>query len=261
MARIYPLFSSSKGNAAFIGTQTGGILIDAGVSARALTAAMERSGLTLSAVRGIFIMHSHSDHVRGLKVLSKKLSVPVFAQPLTLRELINGGQLAPEVNLREIGSTAIAFADMQITPFDTPHDTVQSCGFRIDLPDGRSCAVCTDLGFVPNRVEHTLLGCDLVLLEANYDEKMLRTGFYPPQVKARIASENGHLSNTASGALAQKLIAHGTTRLLLGHLSAANNTPALASAAVEQAISGAVRGRDYLLEVAKPETEGRMIAF
>jgi len=261
MARIYPLFSSSKGNAVFIGTQAGGILIDAGVSARALTAALSRSGLTLNAVRGIFITHSHSDHVRGLKMLSKKCGVPVFAQPLTLRELIDGGMIAPESEACELDNAPLAFADMQITPFATPHDTVQSCGFRIALSDGRCCAVCTDLGHAAKTVEDALTGCDLVLLEANYDEDMLRNGFYPPYVKARIASENGHLSNTASGSLAKKLLTQGTTRLILGHLSESNNTPEKAAAAVENALADAKRGRDYLLEVAKPETEGRMIAF
>ena len=72
MARIYPLFSSSKGNSTFIGEPNGGILIDAGVSFKKLTAALTDSGLSLASIRGIFITHSHSDHVKGLKMLTKK---------------------------------------------------------------------------------------------------------------------------------------------------------------------------------------------
>ena len=261
MARIYPLFSSSKGNASFIGSQNGGILIDAGVTAKRLKEVMERCGLSLSAIRGIFITHSHSDHIRGLRVLTKQLSVPVFAQPLTMRELTDSDAVSAGTVLHELDGLPLCFFDMQITPFATPHDTVQSCGFRVALPDGQSCAVCTDLGTVTKTVEHTLLGCELVLLEANYDETMLRTGDYPPTLKARIASESGHLSNTDAGAFAKKLVASGTKRLILGHLSEANNTPQRAAAAVETALAGAKRGQDYLLDVAKPETEGRMIAF
>jgi phosphoribosyl 1,2-cyclic phosphodiesterase len=261
MARIYPLFSSSKGNASFIGTPEGGILIDAGVSARRLKGALERCGLSLSAVRGIFITHSHSDHISGLRVLCKQISVPVFAQPLTMRELTEGGCFPEDASLRELDGQPVCFFDMQITPFDTPHDTVQSCGYRIELPDGRRCAVCTDLGEVTKTVEQMTAGCDLVLLEANYDEQMLRTGPYPPQLQARIASARGHLSNRAAGEAAKKLLASGTSRLVLGHLSEHNNTPRLAETTVEAALANAKRGLDYMLETAKPETEGRMIAF
>lgn len=261
MARIYPLFSSSKGNATFIGTPEGGILIDAGVSAKRLKDGLTRCGLSFSSIRGIFITHSHSDHIAGLRVLSKQISVPIFAQPLTMRELIDGGHVAEGASLRELDSHPFCFSDMQVTPFDTPHDTVQSCGYRIDLPDGRCCAVCTDLGFVPQNVAKMLHGCDLVLLEANYDENMLRTGPYPRQLQNRIASSSGHLSNRAAGEAAKKLIASGTARLILGHLSENNNTPQLAEEAVVSALTGAKRGLDYMLDIAKPETEGRMIAF
>ena len=261
MARIYPLFSSSKGNAAFIGSPKGGILIDAGVSTKRLSDAMTRCGLSLEAIKGIFITHDHSDHVRGLKVLTKHRRVPVFAQPLTMRSLIDSDLLAPEALLHEIQDAPFEFAGCQITPFDTPHDTVQSCGYRVDLAEGRSCAVCTDLGTVTKTVKQALKGCDLVLLEANYDPDMLKTGPYPPQVKARIAGNRGHLSNFDSGAQAKWLVETGTTRLLLGHLSESNNTPEKAETAIESALSGAKRGQDYLLEIAAPETAGGMIAF
>lgn len=261
MARIYPLFSSSKGNAVFVGSPASGILIDAGVSAKRLKAGMERCGLSAEAVRGIFITHSHSDHVTGLRVFCRQCRAPVYVQPRTLSELKRGGQITEETQTVQIGDNPVCIADMQVIPFETMHDTAQSCGYRVNLADGRSCAVCTDLGIVTKTVERALTGCDLVLLEANYDETMLRNGSYPPTVKARIASDYGHLSNTASGSLAAKLVASGTVRLILGHLSEANNTPELAETAVTQALSGAVRGKDYLLETARPETDGRMIAF
>lgn len=260
MARIYPLFSSSRGNAAYIGTPDCGILIDAGVSFRRLSAAMTNAGLSVEGIRAVFITHDHSDHICGLHTLTAKLHVPVYSQEKTLRNLIDRDQIAPKAILREIHEP-VAVCDMQVTAFDTPHDTDQSCGFRAELPDGRICAVCTDLGHVTKTVQSALTGCDLVLLEANYDPQMLKSGHYPPNVKARIASDCGHLSNQDSAAEAARLISSGTTRLILGHLSQENNRPAVAEQAIVSGLAGFVRGSDYLLEVAAPESDGRMIVF
>lgn len=260
MARIYPLFSSSKGNAEFIGSPEGGILIDCGVSARRLTQALERCGIHPAAIQGIFITHEHSDHVAGLRVFTKKYHIPLYAEPVTRNNLYSGGWLEPEQSCTELTGT-VECAGIRVTPFATSHDTAQSCGYRMVMPDGRICAVCTDLGYVSEPVAAVLKGCDLVLLEANYDPDMLRTGPYPPQLKMRIASQYGHLSNGDSAAAARELVSGGTTRLILGHLSQYNNLPALAERTVEQALSGFVCGRDYLLQTAAPETDGRMIGF
>ena len=260
LARIYPLFSGSAGNAEFIGTPSGGILIDCGVSARRVTQALERCNVPAQAVQGIFITHDHSDHVAGLRVFAKKYGIPVYAQPITRQCLYDGKYLEPEQECRELTGT-IECAGIRVTPFATSHDTAQSCGYRMELPDGRTCAVCTDLGYVSEEVSAALAGCDLVLLEANYDKEMHRTGPYPGYLKMRIASEVGHLSNDDCAAAAEMLLQSGTTRLILGHLSQHNNLPALAESTVERALSSFRRGSDYLLQTAPPETDGRMIGF
>ncbi len=260
MARIYPLFSSSKGNAEFIGSPAGGILIDCGVSAKRLVTALERCGIPVHAVQGIFITHDHSDHVAGLRVFTKKYQIPVYAQPITRQSLYDGNYLEPEQPCHELNGAAEC-AGIRITPFPTSHDTAQSCGFRMEMPDGRTCAVCTDLGYVSDAVTAGILGCDLVLLEANYDKNMLRTGPYPASLKLRIASEVGHLSNDDCAAAADMLLRNGTTRLILGHISQHNNLPELAERTVEQGLCGFRRGSDYLMQAALPETDGRMIGF
>ena len=244
MARIYPLFSSSKGNSTFIGEPGGGILIDAGVSFKKLTAALADSGLSLASIKGIFITHSHSDHVKGLKMLTKKTGLPVFGQRETLEELISGEMIAPACEVYELDSPAAA-ADMEISCFDTPHDTVRSCGYRVKTSDGRVCAVCTDLGYVTDTVRENLNGCNLVLLESNYDEKMLASGPYPYYLKERIRSKRGHLSNTDCSMQSAELIRQGTTHIILGHLSQENNTPYMADKIVETGLKEFSRNRDY----------------
>ncbi|MBO5571573.1 MAG: MBL fold metallo-hydrolase [Ruminococcus sp.] len=261
MARIYPLFSSSKGNSTFIGTEKGGILIDCGVSFKRLSAALEINNIPLSAVQAVFITHEHSDHVTGLKMLTKKTGMPVYGQKRTLQRLCDNDKISPESPVIDMTNTAINCAGSEVRCFNTPHDTIQSCGYRIHTDDDKLCAVCTDLGHITPEVDEALTGCRLVLLEANYDDYMLRTGPYPLYLKERILSVNGHLSNDDSGAQAAKLVERGTTHIILGHLSQDNNRPDIAYNTVQKALSGFVSGRDYLLGVAPVETQGGAVIF
>lgn len=261
MARIYPLFSSSKGNSTFIGTEKGGILIDCGVSFKRLKAAMELNNIPLSAVCGVFITHEHSDHVSGLKMLTKNTGVTVYGQKRTLQRLYDDGKIAVTSRIVDISRKTIECGGNEISCFNTPHDTIQSCGYRIHTEDDKFCAVCTDLGNVTEEVDKNLRDCRLVLLEANYDENMLRKGPYPLYLKERILSANGHLSNDDCGVQTAKLLAQGTTHIILGHLSQDNNTPELAYRTVSGCLGGFVRGRDYLLGIAPVETKGGAVIF
>ncbi len=261
MARIYPLFSSSKGNSSFIGTEKGGILIDCGASFRRLSTVLERNGIPLSAIQGVFITHEHTDHVSGLSMLTKKTGIPVYGQKRTLQRLWDAGKISPLSRVIDINGKTIACGDCEVSCFPTPHDTIESCGYRIHTADDSYCAVCTDLGAVTETVHNALTGCRLVLLEANYDENMLWLGKYPPELKRRIASDHGHLSNADCGIQAAKLAASGTTHFLLGHLSQDNNRPDIADSTVEKALSGFVRSRDYLLGVAPVESQGAAVIF
>lgn len=261
MARVYPLFSSSKGNSTFIGTEKGGILIDCGVSFKRLKDALDRNNIPLQAVQGVFITHEHSDHVSGLKMLTKNTSVTVYGQKRTLQRLCDSDKIAPSAAVVDITGKAIGCGGCEVVCFNTPHDTIQSCGYRITASDGNVCAVCTDLGHITEEVDNALKGCRFVLLEANYDEEMLRNGPYPLYLKERILSANGHLSNHSCGIQAAKLIRQGTTHLLLGHLSQDNNRPYIADRTVQAALSEFVRNRDYLMGVAPAETDGGAVIF
>lgn len=261
MAKFFPLFSSSKGNASFVGSKSKGFLIDAGVSCKKILNALACNDIDKTAVKGIFITHTHSDHVKGLKVLSKQLKVPVYGSSLTLEMLSHQDSVAPDVPLCPVNTNAVECADCLISAFPTMHDAVGSVGYRIQTSDNKLCAVCTDLGIVTPQVKNALTGCDMVLLEANYDPSMLWNGLYPYELKRRITSEYGHLSNQDSAQFADYLIRSGTTRLLLGHLSPHNNTPVLASRAVSEGLQAFRLNYDYLLGIAPAESAGGAVIF
>ncbi|MBO4523748.1 MBL fold metallo-hydrolase [Ruminococcus sp.] len=261
MARLYPLFSSSKGNSTFIGTEKGGILIDCGVSFKRLSDALETNNIPLSAVQGVFITHEHSDHVSGLAMLTKKTGIPVYGQKRTLQRLCDENKIAASSHVIDITGKTISCGGSELSCFNTPHDTIQSCGYRVHTSDDKYCAVCTDLGHVTSEVNEALTGCRMVLIEANYDDYMLRTGPYPLYLKERILSQNGHLSNDDCAVQVGKLIECGTTHILLGHLSQDNNHPRIADEAVQRGLACFTRGKDYLMGVAPVETTGGAVIF
>ncbi len=258
MARIYPLFSSSKGNSIYIGTKNEGILIDDGVSFGRLKHALEINGLSTDIIKAVFITHEHSDHIKGLAVLTKKIKAPVFARGLTLEYLNGIGTVNGGCHEFKSGEEVCG---MRVECFDTPHDARSSCGYKVTFKDGASAAVCTDLGHVTEEIEAALRGTRCVLLEANYDVEMLRSGSYPYYLKARIFGGNGHLSNDDSGRFAARLVESGTEKIILGHLSQENNRPEIAESTVASHLNGFRRNIDYILCAAPPETSGGFTAI
>lgn len=257
MARVCPLFSSSSGNSVYIKDGDSGILIDAGVSFKSLCQALESAGGSLETLKGICITHEHEDHIKGLKVLLKKTGIPLFASEKTL-ETLAARDVIP-AGARVIATNEKAQAeDFGILRFATSHDCEGSSGYGIILKDGRKVSVCTDLGVVTDAVRDALKGSDVLLFESNHDVEMLRRGPYPPQLKLRILSDSGHLSNNACASELPAFLESGTTRFILGHLSQHNNMPMLAKTASRTvlAAAGAEENRDYILTVAKPSGNG-----
>lgn len=251
MSRIYPLYSSSSGNCTYIGNRSEGILIDCGVSFSRLKKSLDGCGIPIGAVKAVFITHCHSDHIKGLKVFTKKTGVPVFAQSETLDSLISQDMIH-SVCEDILSCTELSFC--KVTPFETSHDTIRSCGYRIDLSDGSSCGVCTDLGFVSDKVTAALSGCGAVLTESNYDDEMLRDCSYPPSLKERIRSDRGHLSNIECAQLCGKLISSGTHRFILGHISKESNSAKRALEINREELKklGYERNKDYIMTTADP---------
>lgn len=236
------------------------MLIDCGVSFARLKKAFELNSLDINGIMAVFITHEHHDHICGLKTLTKKTGLPVYAAPRTLDYLYDKEMIFSTA--KDI-TDSISIDNITVKRFDTSHDARESCGYRISFADSSECCICTDLGIVSDSVLQAVSGCSAALIEANYDENMLRCGPYPAELKRRIRSDYGHLSNSDSGEFAAKLVQSGTTRLILGHLSEENNSPMTAESTVESLISekGFQRGRDYLLSCAMAESTGGFVAF
>ncbi len=257
MARLCTLASGSGGNATYISTGGGDILIDAGISCKALLNAIETCGGDISKLCAVAVTHTHSDHIKGLKTFLKKSKLPLIASAETLDYLWLNDSIPEGINTIVADGT-ITVGENAVNFFKTSHDAAGSGGYKITLPDGRSVAVCTDLGVVDDCVRQSLTGCEAVLIESNHDIEMLRRGPYTAQLKLRILSDKGHLSNNACAVELPSLVKSGTTRIVLGHLSAENNTPVLALSSAQTALAqiGAEDGVDYILEAAKPNTVG-----
>ena len=265
MARYCPLFSGSEGNCTYIGNADAGILIDAGVSAKRMEEAMTRRGIDPRRITALFVTHEHGDHVLGLKVFAKRYRLPVYATPGTIAALIDKNYLDPATRCREIqpGGPGVEAGGCLVTAFATPHDSRQSCGYRIATPDGRQVAVATDMGHMTDVVRRAITGCDLVHIESNHDLEMLKAGPYPYPLKQRILGSHGHLCNDACGAELFGLARGGTTRFVLAHLSRQNNLPDLAYRTARSVLSGngLLEGADYILRVAAPEDAYGVMIF
>lgn len=257
MARLCTLASGSAGNSTYVTTADGDILVDAGVSAKMLMSAIEQVG-DVSKLRAVAITHTHGDHIKGLKTFLKKVSVPLIASTDTLETLAENDQIPKDTKTIAADSGVVTIGDIAVDFFATSHDAKGSGGYVITLPNGKRAAVCTDLGIMTEGVRQKILGCNALLIESNHDIEMLRRGPYPASLKLRILSDQGHLSNNACAVELPSLLKSGATRIILGHLSAENNSPLLARQAATASLAqiGAKDGLDYILEIAKPKTIG-----
>lgn len=263
MAKFCPLFSSSSGNCIYIGAGNDSILIDIGVSAKKTEQALWRIGADADSVRNIFITHEHSDHIKGVKVFTKKHKARLFMTEGTYSALVKTDALDNASECCIIPSEGVEIGCMLVKNFATSHDAAESCGYTVDIANGRKISVATDLGVMTDAVLGAVRGSDLVMLESNHDVNMLQTGGYPYMLKRRILGVKGHLSNDACAETAVKLLESGTARFFLGHLSKENNMPQLAYQTSVSALTmaGAEEGGDYLIRVAKPEWDEKAMVL
>lgn len=252
--RITTLASSSSGNCALVSHGGAHILIDAGISYKRIRGSLRELGVEPGEISAVLVTHSHSDHINGLGIMTKYIAPRIFATRATLDAIENQVAGGSPLEVIEPGVVLDA-AGFGIRAFRTSHDAPGSVGFTVSA-GGRTLAFATDLGIVTEDVLTAASGADLAVVEANHDITMLKFGNYPPSLRRRIASEMGHLSNLAGGALALELAKSGARKIILAHLSRENNTPELAYRDVRDALSrgGADVGGDVELTVAPPDT-------
>lgn len=250
--RVCTLASGSSGNAAYIEGDSTSVLVDAGLSGKAIIAGLESIGADPSRLEGILVTHEHADHIKGVGVLSRKFDLSVYATEGTWGEMASAIGEIPEYNrcILEQGK-ALEIGDLSIEHFETSHDAADSVGFCFNNNNFR-VGIATDTGYLTNAARKQLDNCDLVVFEANHDLNMLRSGRYPWPLKQRILSDRGHLSNIAAGHCLASLIGGKTKSVMLAHLSKDNNMPNLAYSTVAEVLAeaGLVPGRDLALEVA-----------
>ena len=210
--KLIVLASGSKANAAIIENNGSAVLVDCGVTLKTIINSLADNGLKLTDICAVLVTHCHSDHVKGLGVLRKKTSVPFFS--------------AIDIDgcCRLTDSTHIA--GFSVTSFECSHD-VPCCGYRISCGD-RSISIVTDTGTVTDAMICAMSGCGTVMLESNHDIDMLKNGNYPAELKKRILSNNGHLSNAECAKAVALLSQSGLKRVVLAHLSEHNNSPLIA---------------------------------
>lgn len=231
-----PLFSGSSGNAIFIGGGDTRILVDCGMPGRAVENALREIGILPETLSAIVVTHEHSDHTKGVGILSRKYHLPVYANERTFEAMYRQVGDIENRNRRYFEDNEDFYiGDLAVYPYSIPHDAADPVGYKV-FYGGHSVAVATDMGFMRKSVMATLSGTDVMLLESNHDPDLLmQNPHYTAYLKQRILSDHGHLSNAASAEALLKLYETGVKQVLLGHLSHENNTPELAlSTAVER---------------------------
>jgi phosphoribosyl 1,2-cyclic phosphodiesterase len=231
---ICMLASGSKGNAVFISDGETSILVDAGLSGKEIERRMRSRDLFPDLLDAILVSHEHSDHTRGVGVMSRRYKLPVYISRETEKAVPQIGNLHESRNF-ECGSTFM-INNLQVHPFSISHDAEEPAGFTIGQ-NGTSIGIATDLGVATAMVKEHLKPCSILVLEANHDPVMLVEGPYPWPLKQRIQGRTGHLSNSDTGTLLKELQHDRLQHVILAHLSETNNTPEKAFEEVSKALT------------------------
>lgn len=255
---IAPIASGSSGNCILVEEDKTRILVDAGISKIKIEEGLSFYGLKPQDLDGIVVTHEHSDHVKGLGVFLRKYEVPVFATKGTIQAIFESGKLGAldeKLFYSVEKEDPFKIKDMLIRPISVMHDAADPVCYRFDSKE-KSGAVVTDLGVYNSEFIGKLQELDSVLIEANYDTRMLQMGPYPYHLKQRIWGDSGHLSNESCGRLLSDIMTPRLKNVILGHLSKENNYPDLAFCAVRNEIN--FSDNEYSAEMLNIQVAKRM---
>jgi len=245
------LTSGSDGNITYIESEEAKILVDLGLSCRETEQRLKLIGVNPKEISCILVTHEHSDHIKGIDAFSSKYDTPVFAHHEVWYGLDEKLKKVSAMNRKMFDGDKFGFRDLIIHAVKVPHD-VPCYAYSIEKNE-KKVSILTDLGHTNERILESIRGSNIVYLEANYDEKMLREGKnYPLAIKKRIAGLNGHLSNVESARAILYLVRNGTKQIVLSHMSKENNTPDLAFDFITNILSqyGIIEGENVKIDVA-----------
>jgi len=247
--RVCTLASGSSGNSLYIQTDKAKVLVDAGISLRQIKLRLKNLGVEISEIDAVVVTHEHTDHALSLP----KIENTTYIASATLNIWKDRVR-----NLKEF-ETANPFTikDLFINPFSVPHDALDPVGFTIET-DHKKLGIVTDIGASTSLVKERLRGSNILVIEFNHDEEILKNSSYPWELKQRINSHLGHLSNRQAASLLSELLHNELGHVVLAHLSKSNNSPDVALRAAYSVIRK-VGGDNINLSLAPRNTIGEVL--
>jgi phosphoribosyl 1,2-cyclic phosphodiesterase len=260
--RVCVLGSGSRGNCTLLATEKTRLLIDAGLSCRETYARLARLGEPTDGFTAVVISHEHTDHIGGLRMLALKGNLPIHISRPTCEAMNWDGETKKKIKgfVHFSASEKFSIGDIEVTPFPVPHDAVDPVAFAFDA-QGIRVSVVTDLGYVPEVVKQRVKGSHCLIWESNHDLEMLKLGPYPWDVKQRVMSRHGHLSNNATAAFLAEDFDGAAQVLVLAHLSETNNHPEIARLSAEQALGQRTRSESIKLHLARQSGPTELFRF
>lgn len=263
--KFISLASGSSGNCYYLGTDSYGILIDAGIGVRTIKKTLKDHEIPFENILGVFITHDHADHIKSAGFLGEKYGIPVYATEDVHKGMNRNYGMTQKIYQSKrvfVKDQVTEIRDLRITPFEVPHDGSDNVGFFIELGDIKF-GFATDLGHITETVTDYMSRANHLILEANYDTEMLQHGSYPYHLKQRVQGPFGHLSNRECAEFLSKIYHEKMSHVFLCHLSRDNNHPELAFKTVEfRLLQGDIRvGRDLELIALKRNHPSEVYIF
>lgn len=257
------LASGSSGNSLYVETERTRILVDAGLSGKQTESLLRSIGVDPSTLQAILVTHEHSDHIKGLGVFARRYKLPIYMNEATWASLPSSvGQISLDQQHVFATLSTLELEDLTVESFPISHDAAEPMGFCFHHRGSR-LGLVTDTGYIHQRILEKVTGCDALIFEANHDVNMLRMGVYPWNVKRRILSDVGHLSNEDAGEALLDLLKGNGEEVFLAHLSQDNNLTELAHLTVKGVLQeeGLDVGRDVRLRETHPDRATPLITL
>ncbi len=216
------LSSGSEKNCFYIESGSSSILIDMGISLKALLDHLSILNIDFPAIKALFITHEHTDHIRGLRTFVKSADKPVFINSQS-RLFLDFNMTAFKELLHD---NPVKIGGMIVTPVRLSHDAANTFGFRI-ADDSADIFLASDIGKFDEVTISYARGCSAIAIESNHDREMLRKSYYPEKLKKRISGGSGHLSNDQAAEFIELTASDRTKNVFFLHISENNNSPVI----------------------------------